>query len=67
MTVGRLTSSRSAIAEREIGLSRRMISRIAARFISRMAEVVIVIGYAIKVKGALVRTYLHYVILIFTV
>jgi adenylyl- and sulfurtransferase ThiI len=48
MTVGKLTSNLSAIAEREIGLSRRMISRIAERLISRMSAEVIVIGYAIK-------------------
>jgi len=44
MTVGRLTSSRSAMAVREIGPARRMISRMAERLISRMAEAVIVRG-----------------------
>ena len=47
ITVGRLTSSRSAMAVREIGLSLRMISRIAERLISRMSEAVMVRRYAI--------------------
>jgi hypothetical protein len=44
MTVGRLTPNLRAIVVLAIGLSWRMISRIADRLISRIAEAVTVSG-----------------------
>ena len=67
MTVGRLTSSFLAMAVREMGLSRRMISKIAERLISRIAEAVIVSGYFIESSMSVRLThYLHEVRLIYT-
>jgi len=48
MTVGKLTSSLSAMAVRDIGLSRRMISRIEERLIALIALAVMDMEFTIS-------------------